>query len=208
MRLGASPSLLHLHRSPHPTPALCPPSLAPPPRRCDIWYENVAKPWRDFIPLDHYFANLPGRVRWANAHLRQAEAIAGNAVAFARRYLRRRGTVAYMRVLFTEYAKRMGYTPTLREGALLVEEEFLARPLWRYQHCADPANLPYFANYTLGSVPFGERDADDGGGGVEDGDGSAGARRVAEVATSAATVAATAAASSTHAATAAARKAT
>jgi hypothetical protein len=144
--------------------------------------------------VDHYFANLPGRVRWANAHPRQAEDIAANAVAFYRRYLRQRGTVAYTRVLFTEYAKRMGYAPRLREGALPVEQ-VLNRPRWRYDHCNDPAQLPFFANYSVGSVPFGEV-ADDGDDAAATAGGAGGVARRAVAATTAATVVAKAAAPS------------
>jgi hypothetical protein len=112
-------------------------------------------PWRHFIPVDADFANLPGRVRWANGHPRHAERIAVEAVALYRRYMRRAGTRAYLRALFTAYAARLSYEPRLLPGAIALDTVLDAD--YRRRECTGAAGsaLPYFANYSVGSLaPF------------------------------------------------------
>lgn len=119
--------------------------------QCDQWFEPLLKPFVHFVPFAHDLRNLPGRVRWANAHPALVQRIVNESVAFSRRYLRRDGLRAYLRVLLRAYARQLTYKVQPRTGGLTMVY-LRANGVGSMPLCSAPER--FYKNYLLGASLF------------------------------------------------------
>jgi hypothetical protein len=69
------------------------------------WYWSL-KPWIHYIPVDHFFQDLPQQVRWANEHPEEAYKIGQNARQFMLNRMRMDDVLCYMARLINWYGSK------------------------------------------------------------------------------------------------------
>ena len=84
---------------------------------CHEFWHVLLRPFEHYLPLKRDLSNLMTTLRYARAHATQVEAMAQRLRALAHRLLSRRGVVAYVRELLTQYAALQTEPVTLHAGA-------------------------------------------------------------------------------------------
>ncbi|KAM0915472.1 hypothetical protein ACQ4PT_010864 [Festuca glaucescens] len=135
---------------------------------------------RGLLPLRHYWPvrdrgqcrSIEFAVDWGNSHPDKAQEIGGNASKFVQEELTMDRVYDYMFHLLSEYAKLLGYNPTVPDGAMEVtveslthgrrglEREFMVETMVNVPGSAAPCKLPSsFSANELETLRRGKADA-------------------------------------------------
>ena len=81
------------------------------------YFYPLLQPWVHYVPLEPSLRDLDDRLAWAQAHQREAKAIADAAAAFARQHLHTRSVACYWWQLLSALAVLENFEPRT-SGAL------------------------------------------------------------------------------------------
>ncbi|KAI0558086.1 Glycosyltransferase family GT90 [Gracilaria domingensis] len=72
---------------------------------CGQFWEPLLKPFTHYIPTDFFFLDTTEKIKWAQEHDSEAQAIVKNANDFAANFLTQKAIKMYVEVLLIEYSK-------------------------------------------------------------------------------------------------------